>query len=89
MRPIPKEMLEHPWIVSMMPQKVDMAYWMRKVWGWKNTKSHGYDRSAMPHVLSLTLLYAPISSSRPSSSRSEQPSLDSSMANLTINSSDA
>ncbi|KAH9892577.1 kinase-like protein [Cubamyces lactineus] len=69
MRPIPKEMLEHPWIVSMMQQKVDMAYWMRKVWGWKNPKSHG--------------------SSRPSSSRSEQPLLDSSMANLTLNSSDA
>ncbi|KAI0374036.1 Pkinase-domain-containing protein [Pilatotrama ljubarskyi] len=42
LRPAPKEMLEHPWIVAMMQQKVDMAYWMRKVWGWKNSKSHGY-----------------------------------------------
>ncbi|KAI9062895.1 kinase-like protein [Trametes sanguinea] len=67
LRPSPKEMLEHPWIVAMMQQKVDMAYWMRKVWGWKNTKSHG-------------------SASRPGSSRSEHPSLDSSMANLSINS---
>ncbi|KAI8993020.1 kinase-like protein [Trametes punicea] len=68
-RPAPKEMLEHPWIVNMMQQKVDMAYWMRKVWGWKNSKSH--------------------SGSRPGSSRSEQPSLDSSMSSLSINSSDA
>ena len=86
MRPIPKEMLEHPWIVSMMQQKVDMAYWMRKVWGWKNTKSHGYDRLAILLVQLLTRPYVRISSSRPSSSRSEQPSLDSSMANLSINS---
>ncbi|OJT10437.1 MAP kinase kinase skh1/pek1 [Trametes pubescens] len=44
LRPAPKEMLEHPWIVSMMQQKVDMAYWMRKVWGWKNQKSHSSSR---------------------------------------------
>lgn len=42
LRPAPAGMLEHPWIVSMMQQKVDMAYWMRKVWGWKNQKSHRY-----------------------------------------------
>ncbi|KAH9858717.1 kinase-like protein [Lenzites betulinus] len=40
LRPAPSGMLEHPWIVNMMQQKVDMAYWMRKVWGWKNSKSH-------------------------------------------------
>ncbi|KAI0645705.1 kinase-like domain-containing protein [Trametes meyenii] len=44
LRPSPKEMLEHPWIVNMMQQKVDMAYWMRKVWGWKNNKSHSSSR---------------------------------------------
>ena len=33
-RPSPREMLEHPWIVSVMQHKIDMAYWMRKVWGW-------------------------------------------------------
>ncbi|KAI0358436.1 kinase-like protein [Trametes cingulata] len=67
LRPVPREMLEHPWIVAMMQQKVDMAYWMRKVWGWKNNKSHG--------------------SSRPGSSRSDAASsLDSSMANMSINS---
>ncbi|KAI0675311.1 kinase-like protein [Trametes maxima] len=44
LRPSPREMLEHPWIVNMMQQKVDMAYWMRKVWGWKNNKSHSSSR---------------------------------------------
>ncbi|KAI0743542.1 kinase-like protein [Daedaleopsis nitida] len=38
MRPSPREMLEHPWIVSVMQHKVDMAYWMRKVWGWPKVK---------------------------------------------------
>ncbi|KAI0823637.1 kinase-like protein [Trametes gibbosa] len=44
LRPAPKEMLQHPWIVNMMQQKVDMAYWMRKVWGWKNKSHSGTSR---------------------------------------------
>ena len=41
MRPSPKEMLEHPWIANVMQNKVDMAYWMRKVWGWPKVKKQG------------------------------------------------
>ncbi|EJF65321.1 kinase [Dichomitus squalens LYAD-421 SS1] len=40
-RPSPKEMLEHPWIVSVMQHKLDMAYWMRKVWGWPRDRKKG------------------------------------------------
>lgn len=65
-RPTPKEMLEHPWIANVMQHKVDMAYWMRKVWGWPKVKKSGE------------------STSRPSSSRSDHPSLDASMASLSI-----
>ena len=34
-------MLEHPWIVNVMQHELDMAYWMRKVWGWKTNKKSG------------------------------------------------
>ncbi|TCD71264.1 Protein kinase C signaling pathway involved MAPKK protein [Steccherinum ochraceum] len=34
MRPTPKELLDHPWIVAATQNKVNMAYWVRKVWGW-------------------------------------------------------
>ncbi|CDO77324.1 hypothetical protein BN946_scf184775.g14 [Trametes cinnabarina] len=54
LRPSPKEMLQHPWIVTMMQQKVDMAYWMRKVWGWKNTKNHRYAQGNPSPVPGMT-----------------------------------
>ncbi|KAL0577631.1 Protein kinase C signaling pathway involved MAPKK protein [Marasmius crinis-equi] len=31
-RPTPKDMLNHPWIVGVMKQEVHMAKWMRQVW---------------------------------------------------------
>lgn len=67
-RPSPKEMLEHPWIVNVMQHKLDMAYWMRKVWKWRKNESTS---QAPP--------------SRPGSSRSNRPSLDASIASLSIN----
>ncbi|KAF9484540.1 kinase-like protein [Pholiota conissans] len=33
-RPTPKEMLEHPWIINIMQQEVNMARWIRQVWNW-------------------------------------------------------
>jgi len=33
-RPTPKEMLSHPWIVSNMKTEVQMARWIRQVWDW-------------------------------------------------------
>ena len=34
LRPTPKEMLTHPWIVRVMKQEVPMERWIREVWGW-------------------------------------------------------
>lgn len=34
-RPTPRQMLEHPWIVDNLKKEVNMALWMRQVWGWK------------------------------------------------------
>lgn len=34
LRPTPKEMLAHPWIVNVMKQEVQMSRWIRQVWGW-------------------------------------------------------
>jgi len=31
-RPTPKDMLAHPWVVSVMKQEVQMARWIRQVW---------------------------------------------------------
>ncbi|PPQ94693.1 hypothetical protein CVT25_009548 [Psilocybe cyanescens] len=33
-RPTPREMLEHPWIRSVMSHEDHMAKWIRQVWGW-------------------------------------------------------
>jgi len=33
-RPTPKELLEHRWIVQIMKVEVNMAKWVREVWGW-------------------------------------------------------
>ncbi|RDX55097.1 kinase-like protein [Lentinus brumalis] len=69
-RPTPSQMLEHPWIVNVMQHELDMAYWMRKVWGWKSSKKSGESRSR-PGT---------------SRSEQSNSSLDASMANLAINS---
>ncbi|CAE6455563.1 unnamed protein product [Rhizoctonia solani] len=34
-RPTPREMLQHPWIQESMARKLDMAKWIREVWGWE------------------------------------------------------
>ncbi|KAH7322339.1 kinase-like domain-containing protein [Rhizoctonia solani] len=34
-RPTPRQMLEHPWIQESMARKLDMAKWIREVWGWE------------------------------------------------------
>ncbi|KAF7321731.1 STE/STE7 protein kinase [Mycena kentingensis (nom. inval.)] len=38
LRPTPKDMLAHPWIVDTMKQEVHMAKWIRKVWNWPKTR---------------------------------------------------
>ncbi|QRV82518.1 mitogen activated protein kinase kinase [Ceratobasidium sp. AG-Ba] len=34
-RPPPRDMLLHPWIQESMARKLDMAKWIREVWGWE------------------------------------------------------
>lgn len=47
-RPTPKEMLTHPWIVSVMKKEVPMARWIREVWGWRSTQPRNlYVRSTV------------------------------------------
>ncbi|KAF9266424.1 kinase-like protein [Marasmius fiardii PR-910] len=36
-RPVPKDLLSHPWIVKIMKQDVHMARWIRQVWDWEDT----------------------------------------------------
>ncbi|KZP34728.1 kinase-like protein [Athelia psychrophila] len=38
-RPTPKEMLSHPWIVGVMKTEVQMARWIRQVWDWPKDPS--------------------------------------------------
>ncbi|EED81681.1 candidate kinase [Postia placenta Mad-698-R] len=40
-RPTPKDMLAHPWIVNIMLHEVNMASWMRQVWGWRKSRKAG------------------------------------------------
>ncbi|KAI0728131.1 kinase [Fomitopsis betulina] len=41
LRPTPASLLEHPWIANVMQHEVNMAVWIRKVWGWPKTRSAG------------------------------------------------
>ncbi|KAF9521534.1 kinase-like protein [Crepidotus variabilis] len=43
-RPTPREMLLHPWINTVMRQEVNMARWMRTVWGWPKTGGASHNR---------------------------------------------
>ncbi|PCH43778.1 kinase [Wolfiporia cocos MD-104 SS10] len=45
LRPTPKDMLAHPWIVNIMQHEVNMASWMRQVWGWRKSGRTGETRS--------------------------------------------
>jgi hypothetical protein len=33
-RPIPRDMLDHPWFSKASKKKVDMAQWIGEVWNW-------------------------------------------------------
>jgi hypothetical protein len=33
-RPIPRDMLAHPWLSKASKKKVDMAQWISEVWNW-------------------------------------------------------
>lgn len=57
-RPTPEYLLDHPWIKDVMKQDVQMARWIRKLWGWPSPSG----RSRRPREES--------ESQRPSSSRS-------------------
>jgi mitogen-activated protein kinase kinase len=39
LRPTPKEMLTHPWMVNVVKKEVPMARWIREVWGWRSSPS--------------------------------------------------
>jgi mitogen-activated protein kinase kinase len=34
-RPKPSKMLDHPWLTESSQRKVNMAQWIREVWGWE------------------------------------------------------
>ncbi|TFK54231.1 kinase-like protein [Heliocybe sulcata] len=42
-RPTPEDMLRHPWLVRIMQQEVNMARWIREVWGWPKPSKRGQD----------------------------------------------
>ncbi|KAJ2914377.1 hypothetical protein MD484_g6028, partial [Candolleomyces efflorescens] len=37
-RPTPKDMLNHPWIITMMKHENTMARWVAQVWGWTRSR---------------------------------------------------
>jgi len=48
LRPPPKDMLSHPWIVRVMRQEVPMERWIREVWGWPKPNRKSKDSSSRP-----------------------------------------
>ncbi|KAG7446311.1 kinase-like protein [Guyanagaster necrorhizus] len=44
-RPKPQDMLEHRWIVGVMKQEVNMARWIRQVWGWPKSSRRSRDQT--------------------------------------------
>ncbi|KIK09894.1 hypothetical protein K443DRAFT_671206 [Laccaria amethystina LaAM-08-1] len=46
-RPTPKDMLAHPWIISVMKQEVHMARWIRQVWDWPKSSRRSRDESSL------------------------------------------
>ncbi|KAF8973135.1 kinase-like domain-containing protein [Flammula alnicola] len=46
-RPTPKDMLAHPWIISVMKQEVHMGRWIRQVWGWPKSSRRSRDESSL------------------------------------------
>jgi mitogen-activated protein kinase kinase len=48
LRPTPKEMLDHEWIVRVMKQEVPMERWIREVWGWPKPNRKSKDSTSRP-----------------------------------------
>jgi len=48
LRPTPKEMLDHEWIVRVMKQEVPMERWIREVWGWPKPNRKSKDATSRP-----------------------------------------
>ncbi|TFY62248.1 hypothetical protein EVG20_g6769, partial [Dentipellis fragilis] len=48
LRPPPEEMLSHPWVVNLMKQEINMARWIREVWGWPKPSRKSKDSSSRP-----------------------------------------
>ena len=36
-RPIPRDMLDHPWLSKASKRKVDMEQWIGEVWNWDDS----------------------------------------------------
>jgi hypothetical protein len=47
-RPTPKDMLAHRWIVKIMKMEVNMAKWVREVWGWPKPTRKSKDTFVLP-----------------------------------------
>ncbi|KAK7053484.1 Protein kinase C signaling pathway involved MAPKK protein [Paramarasmius palmivorus] len=71
-RPIPKDMLKHPWIGGVMKQEVHMARWIRQVWDWKKTRPRDDASTSRPSTGNSTTSSRPQSSHRADSSSSEE-----------------
>ncbi|KAF8894065.1 kinase-like domain-containing protein [Infundibulicybe gibba] len=63
-RPTPKDMLSHPWIVSVMKREVHMGRWIRAVWARPNRRSRDNASLSRPSTNDG-------GSSRPSSRRTD------------------
>ncbi|KAI0081260.1 kinase-like protein [Panus rudis PR-1116 ss-1] len=48
LRPTPKELLQHPWIAKVMQNNVNMATWIRQVWGWPKPPRRNGDSCVSP-----------------------------------------
>ncbi|KIL65983.1 hypothetical protein M378DRAFT_76207 [Amanita muscaria Koide BX008] len=64
-RPIPKDMLVHPWILKGVKEEVHMSRWIRQVWGWKPPKpksregyvwDSGLSNHAVPETIQFELI---------------------------------
>ena len=57
LRPTPRELLEHEWVVRVMTQEVNMARWVREVWGWpKQTSTRKTTKESYVSFLSIRVV---------------------------------
>ncbi|KAI3618693.1 ste ste7 protein kinase [Moniliophthora roreri] len=68
MRPIPREMLNHPWIINVMKQEVHMSRWIRQVWDWKKLRRRDEASTSRPTTGTSSASSRPQSSHRTDSS---------------------